>query len=160
MNKAKVLILCTGNSCRSQLAEGLLRQAAGDLFEVFSAGSKPAGRVHPVAIEVLQELGIDPSGHSSKHLNSFLNAGIDIVITVCDHANDACPIFPGNIQRHHFSFEDPPKAALPGESQIDTFRRIRDQIRAVFEAYAEGFRDGRASGGTPLTPKPNPNPTA
>lgn len=137
----KVLILCTGNSCRSHMAEGILRHAAGDLFEVFSAGSKPAGYVHPLAIEALREIGIDISGHHSKHLDQFLGAGIDVVITVCDHAKDACPIFPGQVRRHHWGFEDPPKAVRPGESEMDAFRRIRDQIRSVFEAYAEGYRD-------------------
>lgn len=141
MKKTKVLILCTGNSCRSHMAEGILRHAAGDLFEVFSAGSKPAGYVHPTAIEVLAETGIDISGHESKHLDQFLDAGIGVVITVCDNANDACPIFPGRVRRHHWGFEDPPKAARPGELEIDAFRRIRDEIRAVFEAYADGFRD-------------------
>lgn len=144
MKKTKILILCTGNSCRSHIAEGYLRHVAGDLFEVFSAGSKPAGYVHPLAIEVLNEIGIDISGHRSKHLDEFLNAGIDTVITVCDHANESCPIFPGKVRRHHYGFDDPPKAALPGESEIDAFRRIRDQIRQVFEAYADGYRDAVA----------------
>ncbi|MFU8848893.1 MAG: arsenate reductase ArsC [Opitutales bacterium] len=141
MNKPKVLILCTGNSCRSHMAEGILRHAAGDLLEVFSAGSKPAGYVHPLAIEVLQEIGIDISGHESKHLDQYLDAGIQTVITVCGKANDACPAFPGMVARHHYGFEDPPKAARPGESEIDAFRRIRDQIKLVFEAYADGYRD-------------------
>ena len=99
MIKTKTLILCTGNSCRSHMAEGILRHVAGDLFEVFSAGSKPAGYVHPLAIEVLNEIGIDISGHRSKHLDEFLNAGIETVITVCDHANESCPIFPGKVRR-------------------------------------------------------------
>jgi len=141
MTKLKVLILCTGNSCRSHMAEGILRHAAGDLFDVFSAGSKPAGYVHPTAIEVLREIGIDISRHESKHLDRFLNSGINVVITVCDNANDSCPIFPGQVRRHHWGFEDPPKAARPGESEIDAFRRIRDEIRTVFEAYSAGYRD-------------------
>ncbi len=143
--KPKVLILCTGNSCRSHMAEGILRDSAGDLFDVFSAGSKPSGYVHPLAIEVLREIGIDISGHESKHLDQFLNAGIQIVITVCDNANDSCPIFPGNVKRHHWGFEDPPKASRPGEAEIDAFRRIRDEIRSVFEAYGSGFRDASQS---------------
>jgi arsenate reductase len=141
MKKAKVLILCTGNSCRSHMAEGILRQAGGDLFEVFSAGSKPAGYVHPMAIEAVKEIGIDISEHHSKHLDQFLDTGIDVVITVCDHANESCPVFPGKIQRHHWGFEDPPKAVQPGESELDAFRRIRDEIRRTFEAYASGYRD-------------------
>jgi len=139
--KKKVLILCTGNSCRSHMAEGILRHAAGDLFTVFSAGSNPAGYVHPSAIAALEEIGIDISAHSSKHLDQYLDAGMDIVITVCDQANESCPLFPGAVRRHHWGFEDPPKAVGPGESEMDAFRRIRDEIRKVFEAYAEGYRD-------------------
>jgi len=141
MKKPKVLILCTGNSCRSHMAEGILRAAAGDLFEVFSAGSKPAGYVHPRSIEALAEIDIDISSHTSKHLDQFLEAGIEIVITVCDHANESCPVFPGTVRRHHWGFEDPPKAMRPGESELDAFRRIRDEIRQVFEAFAAGYRD-------------------
>lgn len=140
MSQPKVLILCTGNSCRSHMAEGILRHAAGDLLEIHSAGSQPAGYVHPKAIEALQEIGIDISGHTSKHLDQFLDAGIDTVITVCGNADQACPAFPGKVDRFHWGFEDPPKAARPGESEIDAFRRIRDEIRKVFEAYAAGYR--------------------
>ncbi len=123
------------------MAEGILRHAADDLFEVFSAGSKPAGYVHPLAIEALKEIGIDISDHTSKHLDQYMESGIDTVITVCGNANDACPVFPGKVVRHHYGFEDPPKAARPGESEIDAFRRIRDEIKRVFEAYADGYRD-------------------
>jgi arsenate reductase (thioredoxin) len=139
--KRKILILCTGNSCRSHMAEGILRHAGGGLFEVFSAGSNPAGYVHPTAIAAMREIDIDISGHTSKHLEQFLNAGVDTVITVCDSANDACPVFPGNVRRYHWGFEDPPKAVRPGESEMDAFRRIRDAIRSVFEAYAAGYRE-------------------
>ena len=141
MDKAKVLILCTGNSCRSHMAEGILQNVGGDLLDVFSAGSDPAGYVHPKAIEALEEIGIDISGHTSKHLNQYLEAGIDTVITVCDKANESCPVFPGEVNRHHWPFEDPPKAIWVGESEMDAFRRIRDEIRMVFEAYAAGLRD-------------------
>lgn len=144
MKKAKVLILCTGNSCRSHLAEGILRAEAGDFFEVFSAGSKPAGYVHPQAVAVMAEIGIDISSHTSKHLEQFLAAGIDIVITVCDSAQEACPVFPGGVQRHHWGFPDPPKDIRPGETEADAFRRIREQIRSVFVAFAEGYRDALA----------------
>jgi arsenate reductase len=123
------------------MAEGVLREAAGDLFEVSSAGSKPAGYVHPTAVEVLDEIGIDISGNESEHLDTYLHAGIDIVITVCDNANESCPVFPGKVRRHHWGFEDPPKAAREGESEVEAFRRIRDEIRKVFEAYAAGYRD-------------------
>jgi len=123
------------------MAEGILQNAVGDLFEVYSAGSKPAGYVHPKAIEVLKEIGIDISSHTSKHLDQFLNAGIDTVITVCDNANESCPIFPGKVNRYHWGFEDPPHAQRNGEGELDAFRRIRDEIRKVFEAYAAGYRD-------------------
>jgi arsenate reductase len=122
------------------MAEGILRNSAGDVAEVFSAGSNPAGYVHPNAIEALKEIGIDISGHSSKHLDQFLDAGIDVVITVCDNANEFCPVFPGDVTRYHWPFEDPPKAAREGESEMDAFRRIRDQIREKFEAYAAELR--------------------
>lgn len=141
MKKPKVLILCTGNSCRSHMAEGILRATGGDLLEVFSAGSKPAGYVHPKAVEALKEIDIDISSHVSEHLDKYLNTGIDVVITVCDNANESCPVFPGKVSRHHWGFEDPPKAMRPGESEIDAFRRIRNEIRNTFEAYVAGYRD-------------------
>ncbi len=144
LNKPNVLILCTGNSCRSHMAEGILRNAVGDAMAVQSAGSKPAGYVHPLAIEALHEIGIDISHHESKHLDRFLNAGIDTVITVCGNADQACPTFPGKVYRYHWGFEDPPKAQRPGESEMDAFRRIRDEIRKVFEAYAAGFQQAKA----------------
>jgi arsenate reductase len=140
MNKPNILILCTGNSCRSHMAEGILRKGAGDLFEVHSAGSKPAGYVHPRAIEVMAEIGIDLSAHTSKHLDQFLDKRIDTVITVCGNADQVCPVFPGQVNRFHWGFEDPPHAVRPGETELDAFRRIRDEIRKVFEAYAAGYR--------------------
>ena len=103
--KPTVLILCTGNSCRSHMAEGVLRQAAGDLMKVQSAGSKPAGYVHPLAIQVLAEIGIDISNHRSKPLDEFLKQPIQTVITVCGNAAEACPVFPGQGHRHHWPFE-------------------------------------------------------
>ncbi len=145
MKKRKVLILCTGNSCRSHMAEGILRNAAGDVLEVFSAGSRPAGYVHPKAMEAMKEIDIDLSSHHSKHLDLYLDAGIETVITVCDHANESCPVFPGRVNRYHWGFEDPPKARRAGETELEAFRRIRDEIRKVFEAYAVGVRDGLAS---------------
>lgn len=143
-DKPKVLILCTGNSCRSHMAEGFLRRAGGDLFEVHSAGSRPAGYVHPKAIVVMHEAGVDISRHTSKHMDQFLNQAIDTVITVCDDANEACPIFPGQAHRYHWSFEDPAKATGTEEEIMATFRRIRDEIRKTFEAFADGYRQGRA----------------
>ena len=102
-DKPTVLILCTGNSCRSHIAEGILRQAAGDIVEVQSAGSRPAGYVHPKAIEVMKEIGIDISSHTSKHMNEFLDRRVDTVITVCGNADQACPMFPGQVNRHHWA---------------------------------------------------------
>ena len=141
MTKPKILILCTGNSCRSHMAEGILRNSASDLFEIFSAGSNPKGEVHPSAIEALKEINIDISHHTSDHLDLYLNSGIDTVITVCDNAKEACPVFPNSPKSYHWSFEDPPHAMQVGESEMDAFRRIRDQIKLVFEAYVSGYRD-------------------
>lgn len=139
--KPLVLILCTGNSCRSHLAEGILRHAAGNLLEVQSAGSKPAGYVHPLAIQVMNEIGIDISAHRSKHLNEFLNRPVETVITVCGNADQACPTFPGQVNRHHWGFDDPAHATGTDEEKLATFRRVRDEIRRVFEAYAAGRSD-------------------
>ena len=141
--KPAVLILCTGNSCRSHLAEGILRAAAGDLLEVHSAGSKPAGYVHPLAIVVMREIGLDISNHHSKHLDEFKNQPIETVITVCGNADAACPTFPGQVNRHHWGFDDPAHAEGTEEEKLAVFRRVRDEIRRVFEAYAAGRRDGR-----------------
>jgi arsenate reductase len=140
--KPTVLILCTGNSCRSHMAEGILRAAAGDRVEVQSAGSKPAGYVHPKAIQVLREIGIDISGHTSKHMNEFLTRPITTVITVCGNADQACPMYPGQVNRHHWGFDDPAHARGTDEEILAEFRRVRDEIRLVFEAYAAGLREG------------------
>ena len=142
MDKPLVLILCTGNSCRSHLAEGILRAAAGDIVEVASAGSKPAGYVHPLAIRAMEEIGIDISQHRSKHLNEFLDRPVRTVITVCGNADQACPMFPGQVNRHHWGFDDPAHATGSEEEQLTVFRRVRDEIRKVFEAYAAGLKEG------------------
>ncbi len=139
--KPLLLVLCTGNSCRSHLAEGLLREAAGDLFEVASAGSKPAGYVHPLAIRAMAEVGLDISGHHSKHMNEFLSRQVETVITVCGNADQACPIYPGQVNRHHWPFDDPAHATGTEEEQLAVFRRVREEIRRVFSAYADGRRD-------------------
>jgi arsenate reductase len=141
--KPNVLILCTGNSCRSHLAEGILRAAAGDLIEVHSAGSAPAGYVHPKAIQVMQEIGIDISHHTSKHLNDFLGRKITTVITVCGNADQACPMYPGQVNRHHWGFDDPAHAKGTEEEILAEFRRVRDEIQLVFGAYAAGLKEGR-----------------
>ncbi|HZT21479.1 MAG TPA: arsenate reductase ArsC [Verrucomicrobiae bacterium] len=139
--KPTVLILCTGNSCRSHLAEGILRAAADDFLDVQSAGSKPAGYVHPLAIQVMKEIGIDISGHRSKHMDEFLKQPIETVITVCGNADQACPMFPGQMNRHHWPFDDPARATGSTEEKLAVFRRVRDEIKHVFEAYAAGRRD-------------------
>jgi arsenate reductase len=139
--KPTVLILCTGNSCRSHLAEGILQQAAGDFLNVVSAGSKPAGYVHPLAIAAMKEIGIDISGHRSKSWNVFMNEPIETVITVCGNADAACPIFPGQVNRHHWPFYDPAHATGTEEEKLSVFRRVRDEMRRVFTAYADGRRD-------------------
>lgn len=126
------------------MAEGILRHAAGDLFEVFSAGSKPAGYVHPKAIAALAELGIDISAHTSKHMSEFLTRGIHTVITVCGNADQACPMFPGQMNRYHWGFSDPAHASGTDEEIMAEFRRVRDQIKLVFEAYAAGYREAGA----------------
>ena len=146
--KTTVLILCTGNSCRSHLAEGILREAVGGLLNVQSAGSKPAGYVHPLAIKVMQEIGIDITSHRSKHLEEFLHEPVETVITVCGNADQACPMFPGQANRHHWGFDDPAHATVTEDEKLAVFRRVRDEIRRVFQAYAAGRIDqqGRRTG--------------
>jgi arsenate reductase (thioredoxin) len=139
--KPTILILCTGNSCRSHIGEGFLRAALGDLADIQSAGSNPAGFVHPLAIKVMAEVGIDISGHRSKQLKEFLDRPVNTVITVCGHVDQACPIFPGQVNRHHWPFLDPAKAAGSDEEILNCFRTVRDEMRRVFEAYAAGLRD-------------------
>lgn len=135
--RERVLILCTGNSARSQMAEGLLRHDGGGRFEVFSAGTNPTG-VRPEAVEVMRELGIDISGHRSKSVAEFIDSEFDFVITVCDNANESCPVFPGKTRRIHWSFEDP--AAVEGDMdrRLAAFRQARDLIRARLAQFIGG----------------------
>jgi arsenate reductase len=140
MDKPLILILCTGNSCRSQMAEAILRREAGDRVDVESAGSEPAKYVHPKAIQVMSEDGMDISENRPKHLNEYLNRKVHTVITVCDNADEACPIFPGIVARYHWGFEDPAKAQGTEEEVLLVFRRIRDEIAKVFGAYGAGIR--------------------
>ena len=126
--KKRVLILCTGNSARSQMAECLLRQETGDRFEVASAGVEPT-QVRPEAIEAMREIGIDISDHRSKSVDEFADQEFDYVITVCDNANERCPIFPGNTKRMHWSFDDPAAVEGDNETRLRVFRRVRDEIR-------------------------------
>jgi len=140
MTKPLILILCTGNSCRSHLAEGILRVAVEDAVEVASAGSNPAGYVHPVAVEVMNEIGIDIRGHTSKHLNEFLERDVQTVITVCGNVDQACPMFPGQAEKHHWPFEDPAKTEGTEEEIRGVFRRVRDEIGDRFVAYARELK--------------------
>ena len=133
--KPLILILCTGNSCRSHIAEGILQEVAGDVLNVQSAGSDPAGFVHPLAVTVLADIGIDISGNSSKHMNEFLSSEVETVITVCDNADQACPSFPGQANRHHWPFPDPAKAEGSKEEIRKIFEKVRDDIRRVFTDY-------------------------
>ncbi len=128
MNKQRVLFLCTGNSCRSQMAEGWLRKLGGPDFDVFSAGSKPAGYVHPLAIDAMQEVGIDISRHHSKSLEEFAGETFDYVITVCDNARDACPAFPGAAHQLQWGFDDPAHAPGTDDEKRRVFRRVRGEI--------------------------------
>lgn len=132
-DKRRVLILCTGNSARSQMAEGLLRQMGGERFEAFSAGVEPSF-VRPQAIQVMQEIGVDISSHRSKSVDEFVDQRIDYVITVCDHANQRCPIFPAQVKRIHWSIDDP---VTPGSEteHLQAFRRARDELKQRLQIF-------------------------
>lgn len=134
-DKKRVLILCTGNSARSQMAEGILRQDGGDQFEVHSAGVKPS-IVRPEAIRAMSEIGIDISSHRSKSVDEFIGQDFDYVITVCDNANETCPVFPSQTNRIHQSFEDPPAPGAADEATtLAIFRRVREEIRAWMKEF-------------------------
>jgi arsenate reductase len=126
-NKERVLFLCTGNSCRSQMAEGLLRDMASDRFDVQSAGVKPTG-VNPLTVRVMAEIAIDISGQRSKPVEEMAGQPFDYVITVCDSAREACPVFPGAAKQLHWSFEDPAEAVGTESERLATFRRVREEI--------------------------------
>jgi arsenate reductase len=133
-SRQRVLVLCTGNSCRSQMAEGWLRARFGDRIEAFSAGSNPSGHVHPLAIRVMAEAGIDIGGGRSKHVGEFLGQPFDTVITACDPAKEACPVFPGRAERLHQTFDDPAEATGSEAERLAVFRRVRDEIRDWLDA--------------------------
>ena len=135
--KPTVLILCTGNSCRSHMAEGILKSVAGESLNVQSAGSNPAGYVHPLAIKALGEIGIDISSNSSKHMNEFLQQDVETVITVCGNADQACPVYPGQVNRFHWPFFDPAKAEGSEEEIYEKFKTVRDEIQKVFTDYGK-----------------------
>jgi arsenate reductase len=140
----RVLFLCTGNSARSQMAEALLKSFGGEDFEVYSAGLEPQG-LHPLAIQVMDDIGIDVSGQKSKHLEQFLDQSFDYIITVCDRANDNCPTFPGDNVRIHWSFDDPAKVAGDVELQRQKFLRVRgeisDRIRLWVTVQRKGLKE-------------------
>ena len=135
IDRKRVLILCTGNSARSQMAEGLLRHLAADRFEVASAGVAPS-RVRPEAIVAMRELGIDISSHRSKSVDEFQGQEFDYVITVCDNANEQCPLFPGKTRRIHWSFEDPAAAQGDESARLSVFRRVRNEISERLEEFS------------------------
>ena len=134
----KILVLCTGNSCRSQIAEGYLRFHAGDQAAIFSAGIETHG-VNPKAIKVMAEDHIDISGHTSNHVDEYSEIDFDMVITVCDNANEACPFFPGKVERLHQNFPDPAKATGTPEEVIEEFRKVRDLIKAFSADFVSKY---------------------
>jgi arsenate reductase len=141
MQKLKMLFLCTGNSCRSQMAEGWTRFLKSDIIEPYSAGIEMHG-LNPFAVKVMAEAGVDISNHYSKLLDNFKNIRFDWVITVCDTANESCPIFPGNVKRFHVSFDDPPKLAKNAKSEEEAlgyYRRVRDEIRSFIESLPQSL---------------------
>jgi arsenate reductase len=140
--KSQVLILCTANSARSQMAEGLLRELAGDRVAVFSAGARPA-TVNPLAIAAMRERGIDITSHTSKHLDQFRAQPFDFVITVCDNAAEACPLFPGPAERIHWSLPDPAAATGDHAAQLAAFREVRNTLEAHLRGWLDSLGAGR-----------------
>ncbi|MGQ9606584.1 MAG: arsenate reductase ArsC [Thermogutta sp.] len=132
-----VLILCTGNSCRSQMAEALWNDLAGGTWQAVSAGSRPAGYVHPLAVQVLSELGLDLSRNRSKHVDEFRDRPFDLVVTVCDNARESCPTFPGASRIEHWPFPDPAEAEGTQEQRLAVFRAVRDAIRDRIRAFLQ-----------------------
>jgi len=136
--KKKILVLCTGNSCRSQMAEGYFRYFADDRFEVTSAGLQPS-IVNPLAIQVMKADGVDISHHTSKDVNQFVGQKFEYIITVCDNAKERCPLFPGQAERIHWSFEDPAVAKGTEKEILAVFRKVRDQIRERIKEFLNEF---------------------
>ena len=144
MTKLKVLFLCTGNSCRSQMAEGFANQLKGDVIEGYSAGVDPHG-MNTRAIQVMKEAGVDIGGHTSKHVDSLKNVSFDYVVTVCDNAHESCPLFPGKTKVVHVGFDDPPRLAKDAKSEEEAlrhYRRVRDEIRSFIERLPEALNEG------------------
>ena len=140
--KKKVLFICTGNACRSQIAHGLLNDLSSETFEVFSAGSHPS-QVHPISIAVMEEIGINISKHTSDHINDYLDKNIDVVITVCDNANNACPTFPGNAKRIHCSIDDPFRNWNFDLNQLRAFRETREEIKSRLLKFIQEYEIGK-----------------
>ena len=134
--KRKIIFICTGNACRSQIAEGLLRNLASDKFSVFSAGSHPS-QVHPTSVAVMEEVGIDISHHTSDPISDYVDHGIDVVITVCDNAKQACPVFPGNVEHIHWSIEDPFNGWDFDPLDLDNFRKVREDINSRIKDFLQ-----------------------
>ena len=145
-NKTKVLFLCTGNSCRSQMAEGWARALKGYVVEPYSAGVEPHG-MNPLAVKVMAEAGVDIAGQRSKHVDELRDVPLDYVVTVCDHANETCPLFPGRTRKVHVGFDDPPRLAKTAETEeeaLSHYRRVRDEIRAFIETLPASLERGGA----------------
>ena len=141
MNNLKILFLCTGNSCRSQMAEGWARHLKGDIIEPYSAGTEPHG-LNPIAMQVMAEVGIDISGHKSKHLSDLKGILFDYVITVCSDADKNCPVFIGKTKKIHHGFDDPPRLAKEAKSNeeiLNIYRRVRDEIREFVKSFPESL---------------------
>lgn len=141
--KLKILFLCTGNSCRSQMAEGWARHLKGDVIEAYSAGIETHG-LNPNAVKVMAEVGVDISSHRSQHLDEFRDVSLDYVVTVCDHAHESCPLFPGATKVVHVGFDDPPRLAQEAKSQeeaLDCYRRVRDEIRSYVQTLPDSLKE-------------------
>ncbi len=151
LSKLKVLFLCTGNSCRSQMAEGWARHLRGDAIEAYSAGIETHG-LNPLAVRVMAEAGVDISGQRSKHVDELRDVPFDYVLTVCDHAHESCPLFPGRTQVVHVGFDDPPRLARDARTEAEAlghYRRVRDEIRAFIEQLPEALTGRRAAFDSP-----------
>ena len=137
MDKKKVIFICTGNACRSQMAEGLLRHMAGNKFEVYSAGSHPS-RLHPASVAVMAEWGIDIARHTAEPIDDYLDTGIDIAITVCDNAQQSCPTFPGNVEQIHWGLDDPYHGWEADPQDLPPYRETRDELKKRIEGFLLG----------------------
>jgi arsenate reductase len=145
MAKLKVLFLCTGNSCRSQMAEGWARALKGEVIDAYSAGVEPHG-MNPLAVKAMAEAGVDITGQRSKHVDELAGIPLDYVVTVCDHANETCPVFPGKAKRVHVGFDDPPRLAKDAKTEAEAmahYRRVRDEIKAFVEKLPDSIMKQR-----------------